>query len=624
MQELATFVMAEIELRREIIERKRAEKLLIDQTHALDLIAQGSPTEQVLDFLCRMAERHLPGATSGFLVTSELYPRFERAVSPSLPQEFIDLFMTSPISLTHGPCGAAAFLGQPVIVSDSRPGSLRVETAIGLKAWSPAPYVHKLLEKHGINACWAIPIFSAKGQVLGTFAVFPPAPMTPQTAEWDLIARITYIAGIAIQQERARQALITSEAQSRRLALVAKHTSNGVLIANALGYTEWINEGYTRLTGYTLEEMQGRRPSDLLSGPHQDLETLDYIQQAIANQLPFHRELINYRKDGTPIWVETSAEPLIEANGDFSGYISIEADISERKRAEDALRTSEANLQTIFDNSPQSFLLLSRDGTVIKTNKVANQHAEAALGYPIREGDSMAVFAEIEDIAVIEERMARIIRGETFSYEFSRDLGHRRVWYQVTHSPVFDEHSQVKNFIISALEVTDLKEMEIGLRSSQAHAQRLALVVSRTSNGISMTGPDGRIEWVNDSFTSLTGYRLDEIQGRYHDDFLAGPQTDPAALAYLACQNATQQPFAVELLNYRKNGEPFWMSVQGEPFYNEEGTLLGFAGLHMDVTERKEAARGNWKNRTSALPPYTESAAPSPDLAQCKRVPRRL
>ena len=70
--------------------------------------------------------------------------------------------------------------------------------------------------------------------------------------------------------------------EARKLALVASRTDNAVIITDALGYIEWVNEGFIRLTGYTLDEVQGKKPGSLLQGPQTDRGTLDLIRQAIS------------------------------------------------------------------------------------------------------------------------------------------------------------------------------------------------------------------------------------------------------------------------------------------------------------------------------------------------------
>ncbi len=122
----------------------------------------------------------------------------------------------------------------------------------------------------------------------------------------------------------------------------------------------------------------------------------------------------------------------------------------------------------------------------------------------------------------------------------------------------------------------------------QAEARRLALVAARTYNGVIITDTHGQITWVNDSFTRLTGYTAAEAIGRHPDDFLMGPDTDPAALAAKKKARAQKRPFQLEVLNYRKDGAPLWVLVDGQPILDAHGEVESYVVVQVDITKRKQ------------------------------------
>ena len=122
----------------------------------------------------------------------------------------------------------------------------------------------------------------------------------------------------------------------------------------------------------------------------------------------------------------------------------------------------------------------------------------------------------------------------------------------------------------------------------QAEARRLALVAARTFNGVIITDTQGKITWVNDSFTRLTGYSAAEAIGRHPDDFLLGPDTDPIALAGKKKARAEKRPFQLELLNYRKDGAPLWLLIDGQPILNASGEVESYVVVQVDITKRKQ------------------------------------
>jgi len=150
----------------------------------------------------------------------------------------------------------------------------------------------------------------------------------------------TYCAFVRDISERrqAELALRASEGQARRLALVAAHTHNAVIITGIDGRIEWINEGFTRITEYTLEEVIGRRPGEFLQGPGTDPEQILFMRSRIRAGLPFQTEIRNYSKSGREYWLAIEMQPLRTSDGRLTGFMAIEVDITSRRKAEQELR----------------------------------------------------------------------------------------------------------------------------------------------------------------------------------------------------------------------------------------------------------------------------------------------
>ena len=116
-----------------------------------------------------------------------------------------------------------------------------------------------------------------------------------------------------------------------RLARVARSTASAVIITDAAGVTTWVNDGFTQITGYGLNEAVGCKPGDLLQGPETDRDMVARIAAALRSNQSVAAELINYAKDGRRYWVGMKIEPLFASNGELEGFMAIEADITERQ-----------------------------------------------------------------------------------------------------------------------------------------------------------------------------------------------------------------------------------------------------------------------------------------------------
>jgi PAS domain S-box-containing protein len=130
---------------------------------------------------------------------------------------------------------------------------------------------------------------------------------------------------------------IKKENDIRKLSLVAENATNSVIILDADSMIEWVNTSFTRLTGYTLAEVVGKRPSSFLHGPETDHHVLDQIMQNVQSGKPFSGEILNYRKDGSTFWLRLTVSPVL-AKGKITNYVTVQTDITAIKEQNNRLR----------------------------------------------------------------------------------------------------------------------------------------------------------------------------------------------------------------------------------------------------------------------------------------------
>ena len=130
----------------------------------------------------------------------------------------------------------------------------------------------------------------------------------------------------------------------RTLALVAERTHNVVIIADADRRITWVNDSFSRLTGYTLEEVVGKSPA-MLQCERTDQDTVAELSEALRAGRGFGGQLLNVSKDGREYWVELDIQPLLGPDGEAQGYIAVEHDLTERIEYERALTEATAKAQ---------------------------------------------------------------------------------------------------------------------------------------------------------------------------------------------------------------------------------------------------------------------------------------
>ncbi|MBL8286599.1 MAG: PAS-domain containing protein [Rubrivivax sp.] len=138
----------------------------------------------------------------------------------------------------------------------------------------------------------------------------------------------------------ANQRLRDSEAQQRKLALVAAHTDDAVVITDAERRIEWVNAAFTRLSGYTLAEVLGRRTAELLRGPLTDAAAAARIDEELNRTQKASGEILHYRKDGSSYWFALQTHAVRAEDGMALQYIGVGRDVTARRAADEALRAA--------------------------------------------------------------------------------------------------------------------------------------------------------------------------------------------------------------------------------------------------------------------------------------------
>jgi GAF domain-containing protein len=160
------------------------------QSHILKMIAADAPLSDVLTKIVNLIEEQSPGMFCSVLLLSPDGNHIEHGAAPSLAPHYVEAVNGSPIGPKHGSCGTAMYRGKPVVVTDIFTDPL----------WED---YRDLAASSGLRACWSTPILSARGKVLGSFAMYYAEPRTPTGEESRLTEVATYLARLAIQHHAA-------------------------------------------------------------------------------------------------------------------------------------------------------------------------------------------------------------------------------------------------------------------------------------------------------------------------------------------------------------------------------------------------------------------------------------
>ncbi len=312
---------------RDISQRKRREALLAGENRVLEMVAKGDSLSDILDNLCLLVEEQSSGVLASILLMDPNGKQLRHGAAPHLPKTYTEAIDGAFIGPAVGSCGTAAYRAEQVIVSDIAVDPL----------WAA---FRDLALRHSLRACWSTPIFSSEGKVIGTFAMYYREPRTPTPREQETIKHITHLAGVAIQRKLAETARRESEAylaEAQRLS----HTGSWAW-APATGEIRYWSEETYRVLGFDpdagpprFEKFFGRlHPED------QD-RVRELFGKAIAERADFETEYRVVHPNGDVKDIHAVGHPVSGEGGHFVEFVGSVIDITERKRAEEALRASE-------------------------------------------------------------------------------------------------------------------------------------------------------------------------------------------------------------------------------------------------------------------------------------------
>lgn len=131
----------------------------------------------------------------------------------------------------------------------------------------------------------------------------------------------------------------------------------------------------------------------------------------------------------------------------------------------------------------------------------------------------------------------------------------------------------------------------------------IGTIAADAGDAVFLTTPDGRLEWINRSFTLLFGYTLEETAGRRPFDFLVGPESQSETLEQFGCEMACQSDFCHDIAFYNKAGCERWVSLRATPAFDSDSRIKHYICVARDITEYKdlEAENAYLKERLAQL-----------------------
>lgn len=406
---------------------------------------------------------------------------------------------------------------------------------------------------------------------------------TTKVPLFDRDRNLRYLLGISEDLSEQKQ----TELELSRLALVAQKTQNAVIITDSKGGIQWVNEAFTEITGYRLEEVLGKKPGSFLQGPQTNPETVAKIRKSLNAREQFDGEIYNYNKEGQGYWLSLSIAPIYHyQTGDLQGFIAIESNVSERKKTEQALIDSESHYRYIVETASEGIWMFDADSVAT----FANSRMAEMLGYEVEEivGRSLFDFVDEESEELARNYVERRRQGfpECHDFKFIRKDG-SQLWAIVSATPIFDSEGEFSGVLRMITDISDRKSAEAKLKQTLKELEFQKFALDRSSI-VAITDERGVITYVNDKFCELSQYSREEIIGNTHKKVNSGYHS-PEFFENLWTTIIQGKVWKGEIKNRAKDGSYYWVYTTIVPFLNEDGKPYKYVAIRSDITAKKKA-----------------------------------
>ncbi len=295
---------------------------------------------------------------------------------------------------------------------------------------------------------------------------------------------------------------------------------------------------------------------------------------------------------GEQVTVETSVNgssfsnsfsPLLDSDGRVEQVIGVSFDTTESKKTEEILKKSEFRLRSLF-NSASDAIFTMDNRTFIDCNdatlRIFQCSREQIIGQtPYRFSPPAQPNGRPSEEAAMEKINA-VLDGTPQFFEW------RHIRYDGTP---FEAEVSLNRLDLNGEVYIQAMVRDVSKRKkAETENRRLAMVANTTTNIVVLADGDGKIEWVNPAFTRITGYTLSEVIGKRPGSFLRGPETDASVSAFMGEKVRAGEGFKdIEVINYSKEGKPYWISIEVQPIHDSSGKIVQFIAIESDITERK-------------------------------------
>ena len=375
--------------------------------------------------------------------------------------------------------------------------------------------------------------------------------------------------------------------ETERIALVAENTDNLVVITDTERRIVWVNQAYTIMTGYSLEDVVGKQ-AGFLQFNKTDQNTVEKIRERLDKHLPVEQELLNRAKDGREYWVKLNISPVYK-EGRFVGFISVERDITEEKNLVGKLAQLELNYRAFFNSSQDRLIFIDCNFIIKSFNTSAAKNFKKNFNIELKEGtDFRDYIATPEQYYLLDKGIIPAMGGNKFEFEAVANMPDgRSPWFKFKCVPLYNEEDKIIGVGVSWSDISKEKGL---LKELEDAAIKYKAIIDSTEDRHVLIDKNSKVLAFNKSALknlALTfGFEMKE-----GDDFVEYFKTHDHVFQL---SKGIEKAIAGEVFTYEScvevPGEKSqWLRIVYLPVKNNEGELIGSTINWVDISPQKDA-----------------------------------
>ncbi|MEO6231975.1 MAG: PAS domain S-box protein [Ferruginibacter sp.] len=377
-----------------------------------------------------------------------------------------------------------------------------------------------------------------------------------------------------------------NQRELQRLALVASANENGVGFSDATGALEWCNEGFSKLTGYSYQEVLGQNALQLCLGPLTDRGGVSQMADSFLAGKSFMLELIHYRKDKTWFWGRIKGQPILDGNGTVDQYFAIIEDITVEKEQEEQLSI----LSSIAEENLNAVIIMDTEGGINWVNKSFTEHTGYTLEEVKHRKPHEILNGRDTNAETVETLKKAIADGNPFTctlLNYTKDGG--SYWVRIQGQPLRNKQGELIGFFSLDEDITKAIE---NTRRIEEYESRFRKAFEKIGDNVWEYDFSTGVTYFSNTKSHLLGYEINEFNDNvnlwwertYDDDKHLLEEND------LKYHRGEIDHHILEYRILHNDGSIRWVMERGVVIEkDEQGKILKLIGTHTDITDRKLA-----------------------------------